>query len=156
MVGAERLAEHRLVAWSFGRQALTRDDEGLVIDPAERCNASAARGVPHHELARAEHDRLALEVQANRAAAHIQQAEEVRGVGGDLGSASAAVTAIVHGLDKRKAAERPPRRAGGERLAGRRDGLDREPEGVGPRKHLAPTLCEVRCLDVAQVAGHVA
>ena len=156
MVGAKRPAEHRLVAWNRHRQALARDDEGLVVDPAGRREASAARGVPHHELAGAEHDRLALEVQADRALAHVQQAEEVRLAGGDLGRAPAAVAAIVHGMDERQAAELPPRRAGGERLAGRRDRPDGEPEGVRPRQYLKPALCQVRSLDVAQLAGHVA
>src|SRR6185369_2312579 len=100
----------------------------------------------------AEHDRVALEVQADGALAHVQQAEEVRLAGADLCRAPEAVAAIVDGMDERQAAELPPRRAGGEGLAGGRDRPDCEPEGVRPREHLAPALSEVRCLDVSQLA----
>jgi len=156
MVAAEWPAKHRLVAWSHHRQALPREDEGLIVHPAGRREASGACGVPHHELAGAEHDPLALEVQADGAVTHVQQADEVRLAGRDLGWAPAALAAIVHGMDEGQAAELPPRRAGGEALAGRRACPDRESEGVGPRQYLEPALCQVRGLDVSQVAGDVA
>jgi hypothetical protein len=102
MAAAKRPAVHRLVARSRHRQALARDDEGLIVHPAVRREASAACGVPHHELAGTQHDRVALEVQADGALAHVQQAEEVGLARADLGRAPEAVAAIVDGMDERQ------------------------------------------------------